>query len=183
MQQYLLKNNLVLTVREAEANDAEKLLVFADQVAGESDNLTFGPGELGMTLDQERSFLQKCANSPTLIHLLAEINGEIIGGLDFHTNNRPRVRHSGEFGVTVRRDYWNLGIGGYLLTSLINWATNGGIIRKINLHVRVDNLPAIHLYEKYGFVHEGRITRELYIRGELVDTYLMGLQIDPLSIE
>ena len=36
-----------------------------------------------------------------------------------------------------------------------------------------------HLYEKYGFVQEGRITREFYLHGQFVDVYMMGLQLDP----
>jgi len=45
--------------------------------------------------------------------------------------------------------------------------------------VRVGNLPAIHLYEKYGLVQEGRVTREFYLRGQFVDVSMMGLQLDP----
>ncbi|MBO0797135.1 MAG: GNAT family N-acetyltransferase, partial [Ktedonobacteraceae bacterium] len=92
---------------------------------------------------------------------------------------RPRTRHAGEFGISVLRKYWNLGIGGRMLTYLIDWARQSGIIRKINLRVRVDNLPAIHLYEKHGFVREGHITREFYLHGQFVDSYVMGLEIDP----
>jgi RimJ/RimL family protein N-acetyltransferase len=36
-----------------------------------------------------------------------------------------------------------------------------------------------HLYERYGFVREGLVTRDMLIRGEFVDNYTMGLQIDP----
>jgi RimJ/RimL family protein N-acetyltransferase len=81
--------------------------------------------------------------------------------------------------VSVLRKYWNLGVGNYLLTYLIDWAKQTNAIRKINLQVRVDNLPAIHLYEKHGFVQEGRLTREFYLHGRFVDLYTMGLQIDP----
>lgn len=179
MVQYILKDNSVLTVREARPEDAERCMLHADQVAGESENITRQPGELGVTLEQERELLQASLQSPTSLYLVAEIAGEIAGSLTFQAGKRQRTRHTGEFGISVVRKYWNLGIGNHLLAELITWARAGGIIRKIDLLVRVDNLPAIHLYEKHGFAHEGRITRGLCVRGEFVDLYAMGLPIDP----
>ena len=174
-----MKNNLWLTLRRAEPNDAEKVVAYLDQVAGESENITFGPGEFGLSVEEERAFLWHTAQSPTSFYLIAEIAGEIAGTLSFSTGKRPRLQHAGEFGMTVLRRYWNRGIGSRMLAYLIDWARQTGTIRKINLRVRVDNLPAIHLYEKYGFVQEGRLTREFYLHGQFVDAYIMGLQLDP----
>jgi RimJ/RimL family protein N-acetyltransferase len=179
VQHIPLKNNLWLTLRRAEPNDAEQLLAFLNQVAGESENITFGPGEFGLSAEEERAFLQKTAEAPTSLYVVAEIAGEIVGTLTFSAGKRPRLRHAGEFGTTVLRKYWNLGIGSHMLAYLIDWARQTGTIRKINLRVRVDNLPAIHLYEKYGFVQEGRLTREFYLHGQFIDVYMMGLQLDP----
>ena len=174
-----LKNNLWLTLRHAEPKDAEKVLAFLNQVAGESENITFGPGELGLSVEEERAFLRQTTESPTSFYVIAEIAGEIAGTLSFNAGKRPRLQHAGELGMTVLRKYWNLGIGSRMLAYLIDWARETGTIRKINLRVRVDNLPAIHLYEKYGFVQEGRLTREFYLHGQFVDVSIMGLQLDP----
>ena len=179
-QQITLKNNLLLILRHAEPNDAERLLAFLEQVAGESDNIAFGPGEFGMTVEEERRFLQQCAESPTSLFLIAEIAGEIAGTLTFNANHHPRLRHSGEFGMSVLHKYWNLGVGSHMLTYLIDWARQTKTIRKIDLHVRVDNLPAIHLYQKHGFVQEGLLRRGFFLRGQFVDLYMMGLVIDPI---
>jgi RimJ/RimL family protein N-acetyltransferase len=179
MQQHFLKNNQLLVLREAEPRDAERMLAYFEQVAGESEFLTYGPGEFGMTVEGEQDFLQAVAASPTSLSLLAEVEGALAGNLTFSTGKRPRIRHTGEFGISVARDYWGLGIGGYLLRYLINWARAGGMVRKINLHVRADNLAAMHLYEKHGFVQEGRVTREFYLHGTFHDVCVMGLQIDP----
>jgi RimJ/RimL family protein N-acetyltransferase len=175
----LLKNNLQLTLRRAEPHDAENLLAYIEQTSGESENITFGPGEFELSVEDERKFLQQSAESSNSLYLIAEIDGEIAGTLSFNVGRRSRLKHAGTFGTSVLRKYWNLGIGGHMLAYLIDWAKQNGTIRKINLHVRVDNLPAIHLYEKYGFVREGRQTRELYLHGQFVDVYLMGLHIDP----
>jgi RimJ/RimL family protein N-acetyltransferase len=53
------------------------------------------------------------------------------------------------------------------------------VVRKINLKVRVDNLPAIRLYEQMGWVHEGRTTRDTLIDGGFNDCLLMGREVDP----
>jgi RimJ/RimL family protein N-acetyltransferase len=178
-QHALLKNDLQLTLRQAEPRDAEQLLAYIEQVAGESENLTFGPGEFGLSVQEERAFLLHMAESPTSLYLLAEIAGVIVGSLTFSTGKRPRIQHAGEFGMSILRSYWNLGIGSRMLAYLIEWARQTDTIRKINLRVRVDNIAAIHLYEKYGFVQEGRVTREFYLHEQFVDAYVMGLQLDP----
>jgi RimJ/RimL family protein N-acetyltransferase len=178
-QDVVLKSNVHLTLRRAEPRDAEQLLIFVDQVAGESDKITFGPGEFGLNVEEERAFLQHTASVPMTLFLIAEVAGEIAGTLTFSAGKRPRLQHAGEFGMTVLRKYWNLGIGSQMLAYLIEWARQSGAIRKINLRVRVDNLPAIHLYGKHGFVQEGRLTREFSLHGQFVDVYMMGLQLDP----
>jgi RimJ/RimL family protein N-acetyltransferase len=179
MPDYLLPQKLVLTVREAQPEDAEQILLVSDQIAGESENTTRVPGELDLNVEQESELLQASLVASDQLYLVAEISGEIAGNLSFRAGKRQRTRHAGEFGIGVLKKYWNLGIGGYLLANLIAWARAGGQIRKINLQVRVDNLPAIHLYEKHGFTIEGRETRGLYVHGEFIDIYAMGLTIDP----
>lgn len=132
-----------------------------------------------MSVEEERAFLRQTASAPTSLYLIAEVAGEIAGTLTFSAGERPRLQHAGEFGMTALRKYWNIWIGSQMLAYLIEWVRQSGTIRKINLRVRVDNLPAIYLYEKYGFLQEGRLTREFSLRGQFVDVYAMGLQLDP----
>jgi RimJ/RimL family protein N-acetyltransferase len=178
-QHITLKNDLQLILRHAEPSDAEQVLAYFEQIASESENVTFGPGEFGISVEKEREFLRQATESPTSLYVLAEIAEEIAGILTFSTGKRARLQHAGEFGISVLRKYWGLGLANRMLAYLIGWARQNGTIRKINLRVRVDNLPAIHLYEKYGFVQEGRLTRDFYLHGKFVDAYMMGLQIDP----
>ncbi len=174
-----LKNGQGITLREATPADAEKLLIYIDQVAGESENITFGRGEFGVPLEQERKILEDALNSATTLFLLAETAGEIVGTITFIPGKRPRLAHTGEFGMSVLKKYWGQGVGSHLLARLVGWARDTKAIRKVNLKVRVDNLPAIHLYEKFGFVHEGHETRMFMIDGHFYDVFLMGLEIDP----
>ena len=97
--------------------------------------------------------------------------------LNFAAGKRPRTQHTGEFGMSVRRDDWGLGIGSRLLDALINWARSSGIVTKINLRVRTDNERAMALYRAKGFILEGTISRDLCVNGRYYDHDWMGLEL------
>ncbi|MGB4723089.1 MAG: GNAT family N-acetyltransferase, partial [Defluviitoga tunisiensis] len=80
--------------------------------------------------------------------------------------------------MSVKKAYWGLGIGSNLLAYLIDWARETGVIRKINLKVREDNVRARALYEKFGFKTEGIITRYFYIEGKFYNVIEMGLEVN-----
>lgn len=172
---HTLKNGLAVLIRDAQPTDAVALLNKIQRVASETDYLGFGAGEFTMTTQQEKDFLEKARAADNQLYLLAIINNEIAGSLNFAAGTRARSRHSGDFGVTVLKGYWGLGIGGLLLDTLIDWAKEGQIIKKIHLKVRTDNQKAISLYEKRGFVTEGTLKKENYLQGEYFDLYTMAL--------
>jgi putative acetyltransferase len=51
-----------------------------------------------------------------------------------------------------------------------NWLNH----TRVELHVYVDNAPAIALYEKFGFEVEGMHRRFVFRNGEYVDGYSMA---------
>jgi len=78
----------------------------------------------------------------------------------------------------VTESFTGCGIGRVLLEMLIEWAEQSGVIRKLNLRVRVDNVAAIRLYERLGWAVEGRVTRDQGIDGVYTDTFFMGRPVD-----
>jgi len=180
---YLLSNGYKLLIRPAIAEDASKIIKYINHIAGESDNITFGPGEFDKTVEDEREFLKKINKTPTNILIIGIINKEIVSLANIQSGNRPRTRHTGGLGITVQKKYWHMGIGKSMMDYLINWAKSGKIIKKINLEVREDNFPAIQLYSKMGFIIEGRISRMLYINKKFYAVLCMGLKIGDESVE
>jgi RimJ/RimL family protein N-acetyltransferase len=177
IKEYLLPNGKKATIREAVKEDAEKLIRYIENIAHESDYLTFGPGEIDITKDLEERIIEEHQNTDNKIFLVVELDNEIIGCLNFAGGRRERLKHTGEFGVSVKKKYWNMGIATQLIKELINWANESNIISKINLKVREDNERALRLYEKLGFIREGRVTREFYVDGKYYDVIIMGLKI------
>ena len=178
MKELKLANGETVEIRYAITTDADELIEYLEKISGESDNLTFGPGEFGMSVEQEENFLDNISSQNNAIYLVAYSGPRIVGSLNFSGGSRPRIAHTGEFGVSVLKGYWGNSIGTELIRYLIDWCKQSGVIRKINLRVRTDNFPAIHLYKKLGFCEEGVITREFLLQSKFYDTLLMGLNID-----
>lgn len=69
-----------------------------------------------------------------------------------------KLAHQCEFGIIVGKDYRNMGIGADLIKNLMHLAKTRFNIELLHLQVYSEN-PAIHLYERMGFVEFGRQTR------------------------
>lgn len=178
MKQIKLKNGQNLTIRTAKKEDALNLIRYVNKIGGESDFLTFGDNEFNITIEKEEAILESHIGVENKIYLIAEIENEIAGSLNYSGGIRQRTKHTGEFGVSVAKKYWGLGIGKELIKYMIDWAKEGNVVRKINLRVREDNEIAVNLYTKLGFKKEGIISRDFYVDGKYYSSISMGLEID-----
>jgi RimJ/RimL family protein N-acetyltransferase len=176
-REFTLNGDRVLVVREAEPDDASAVLTYVEDVSGQSDFLSFGRGEFELTESEEQEFLRKFQASDNQLYILGIIDDTIVSTLNFSAGRRLRVRHTGEFGMSVQKQFWGRGIGSLMLDVLIGWAKQTHVVTKINLRVRTDNQRAIQLYERQGFVKEGTIQKELLLDGKYYDNYWMGLEL------
>jgi len=167
-----------LMIREAEPSDAEKMIEYVNTIASESNNISLGPGDFTITPEREKEIVQSYKNKDNMVFLVGYIGDELVALCDFSSSSRPRMKHTGELGISVLKKYWRYGIGRAMLGTLIDWAKSTGIIRKMNLRVTTYNVGGIALYEQMGFKKDGIITRDMKIEGKFVDTIHMGLEID-----
>lgn len=169
-----MKNNRI-EYRAPVPDDAPLLLDYLKAVGSESDNLTFD-GTVSVPLEKEREIIEHWNNDPKVFVLVAFDGQKAAGMLHFQGSGKERISHVGEFGISVRREYWGQSIGRTLIEAMIHWAGHNGVT-KINLLVREDNDRAIALYSKMGFVMEGCTSRMFCIDGKYIDGIMMGREI------
>ena len=178
MKQIILKTGELLTIREAMKEDARRVLACTEKASSETDFLTFAPGELKFTVEEEEKFLDNICKLDNSVFLVAEISEIIVGTASFMGGSRPRTAHTGEFGISILKEYWGRGIGTEMVGYLLKHSRDTGVIKKVNLRVRSDNKAAIHIYKKLGFVECGKLTRDLSINGKFYDSILMEYEIN-----
>jgi len=67
---YILKNAAELQLRTAVVGDAARCLEYVEKVSGQSNFLTFGPGEFGLSLEEEENVIRDKASSVNELFLL-----------------------------------------------------------------------------------------------------------------
>lgn len=174
----ILANGKTLTLKEAEPFEAARMIKYLNVVGGESENLLFGEGEFRFTVEQEEEIISQHLNSENDVMLVGVIDHEIVAVALLTTPNRSRIRHNAQISLSVRKDYWNLGIGSFIMNELITFATNHPVIRVISLEVKEGNESAIHLYKKYGFEMVGRHKDNVYLNHQYHDILLMDLYLE-----
>lgn len=164
-----------MIIREAKIEDAEALLKHARKVYGEGRNLLTAPEEFKVTLEQEVQWLQDNKDKGHLT-LVAEQDSKVVGMLNATRGSRKRVKHICMFGISIQEEYSNNGTGSKMIQRLIDWAKADKEIEKVCLEVFADNERAIHVYEKLGFVVEGRKEKHVKFEdGTYSDELIMGL--------
>lgn len=164
-----------IIIEKAKAADAEAILEFCKKCGSETDNLSFGMEGLPVSIEKEAAFLESVENSDTAVFFVARAGTEIVGTANYSAFTKKRMAHRGEFGISVRKAFWNQGIGSGLLERILDFAKNTAGSEIVSLEVRSDNSAAIHLYEKFGFEKIGTFRGYFKIDGVPVDFDIMQL--------
>jgi RimJ/RimL family protein N-acetyltransferase len=73
------------------------------------------------------------------------------------------------------KDYWGRGYGTDTMRTICRFGFGKMRLHKITLQVVTENHAAHHIYEKVGFVDEGRLRQVFRRDGQWYDMFIMGL--------
>jgi len=171
----MVKSGEEIVVRSVLPEDTKVLHELTTEILREREFMITDPDEFQFTEEQEHAWLQQHHNDPGMISLLAFAQTTLVGYVHFACEGRRRRAHSGRFGIAVRREWRSKGVGLALLQALLDWAMDDPQVEKVWLEVFATNSRGIHLYEKLGFVEEGRLLKEIKVApGHYIDLILMG---------
>ena len=164
--------NNTYIIREAVPDDAEKMIPYLNQVGGESDNLLHGKNEFTVPIEGVKRKLAMSRDSENSIVLIALENDQIIARAELEGYYPARIRHRAKFSISVRKEYWNQGIGTEMIKRIVEQAKKMKI-SIIELEVIADNARAIALYHKTGFTDIGIYQKYFYVNGMYKDAVVM----------
>ncbi|MCI9167739.1 MAG: GNAT family N-acetyltransferase [Dorea sp.] len=163
--------------RRAQGSDAGKIVDFYNFVGGETSYLSFEKDEYPMNVKEQEDEIRSLEDKEASIMLLAMDKDEIAGIATIHSSAKVKARHDGELGIVVAKKYQGQGIGTELIRQLIEWAKGNGVTTRISLDTRADNVKAVELYLKFGFVVEGCRKNSTLLDGKYYDLYVMGMML------
>ena len=154
-----LKNNMVCIIRNATITDAKGVLENTKIIREETDFLLSYPDEINFSIEEKEKFLEDKEKSHSEIQICAIVDDRIVGSAKISAVGlKEKVKHRAEFGISIEKEYYGLGIGTALTKACIECAKTAGY-RQLELEVVSENKNAIALYKKFGFMETGRNPR------------------------
>lgn len=161
-----------IAVRRARADDAPAITATMSEpdVARQLLQLPFGSEDFW----RKRIGEMPAGAGSAEVMLVAELDGDVVGNAGIHPVAGVRRRHAAGIGIAVASVAQGRGVGSALMAALVDWADRWAQILRLELTVYADNVPAIALYRRFGFVEEG-VHRAYALRdGVYVDTLAMA---------
>lgn len=151
-----IKDGRKCLLRNGTSGDGKTVLECFNKCHRETDFLLTYPDENTFTAELEAEYLQSKTDSGNEIEIISVVDGVVAGtaGID-SIGGKEKIKHRAEFGISVLKEYWGLGIGRALTDACIECAREAGYLQ-LELDVVADNKNAVALYESVGFVEYGR---------------------------
>jgi ribosomal protein S18 acetylase RimI-like enzyme len=162
-----------VTVRPARPSDAKSFLELFRAVAAErrfirTESVTRSVGAF------RQSFRRPV--TPDGATFVAEAGGRVVGHIAIERMAHPVNRHVATLGMMVEGPWRGRGVGSALLEEGLGWARSHGV-EKVTLEVYAGNEGGVALYRKFGFVEEGRLSRQSKKSYGYEDEVIMSLRL------
>lgn len=165
-----------MNIRKIETSDVENFYKMMCRLDEETEYMMYEPGERQEktpNLNRLTATVESVVNGDDLLLLALNDDDEIVGFIWADKGKLNRVVHTAYIVVGILRAYQGQGIGSQFFDYLEKWAREKDVIR-LELTVECPNTAACSLYEKKGFIVEGKRSQSMKVDGKYVDEYYMA---------
>lgn len=155
-RKFAAKDGTVVTIASPGIGDAAELTELVRYIMAKSEHLHTQADEFTITQEQQEKRIQTLLDHPDYLIIVANVDGKIVGTLDFLCGKQRKIAHHGSFGMSIHPEFQGMGIGRAMLESLLEWATANPRLETVRLQVHSKNERALALYRSVGFREEGR---------------------------
>jgi len=124
--------------------------------------------------EEEIDFLSRVLSrleKDEMFYLVAEVDGKVVAVSEI-SKRGGYEKHVGIIGIAIRNGFKDLGIGTEIMKTLVEQAQKMGL-KVLTLSAFATNKPAIHVYEKVGFVQTGTIPKKHFKEGKYIDEIIL----------
>jgi diamine N-acetyltransferase len=127
-----------------------------------------------MSMPDEEAWYEGMLEDRTVRNFAVDLEGQHVGGAGFGRID-PR-NASAEVGLFIGLpELWDQGVGTDVLKTILRFGFEEMNLNRIALRVFAGNERAVHLYEKVGFQHEGRMRQAEFRHGRYHDLLWMSV--------
>ena len=159
----------MITIRSSTPEDAEAVSACVDAVARERRYLA---GTSGFSAEQTRAFIASLLDAGG-VQMVVVADDRIVGWCDVTPVPFEGMQHVGRLGMGLLPSFRGQGLGCRLLRETLGYVF-AKTLQRVELEVFASNTLAIGLYERAGFVIEGRKRSARFLDGAGDDIVLMG---------
>lgn len=127
-----------------------------------------------VTIESVTEFINSCAKNKTNYHFAITDNNDKYQGT-ISLKNIDFDAKTAEYAIALRYDAQGKGVGKFATEEILKYAFDVLKLNRVYLNVLSDNINAIKLYEKCGFVFEGEFKKHIKIKGQLKNLKWYGI--------
>ncbi len=144
------------------------------------ESLKLHPKSFGSTLEIETAWTEKkfrdTIESNTIFGAYLNNDNSLIGTVGFFTTDNPKMSHKSRMGgMYVSPESRGSGASHGLIEAVIEQARQCSL--QLHCSVVIDNIPALKLYKRHGFIIYGTEPRAIKIDDRYYDEYHMLLDL------
>ena len=138
-------------------------------------NIRIGFGVDVHRLEEGRKFINKAINESPFLKYTIEINGEAVGGIDFHPQADILCKNI-EIGYWIAEPFWGKGIMTEVVKQIITIGFERFEVTRIYAKCFEKNIGSQKVLEKAGFKLEARFEKIIFKYDTFQDELIYGVR-------